>query len=130
MINFKNIMSIAFFGFIGGILRYLLGVWFAFNGTIIVNIIGCFLLAFLTYFLLESGTPASWVTLGLGTGLIGSFTTFSSFCLDVVKLAELHSNTYMLTYLTISIAGGYLSAFCGMKLGKLSGHSMKWRNKM
>ncbi|MDV7758322.1 fluoride efflux transporter FluC [Liquorilactobacillus mali] len=128
--SFKNIASVAFFGFIGGSFRYLLGVWFDFNGTIIVNIIGCFLLAFLTYFLLESQTPASWITLGLGTGLIGSFTTFSSFCLDTVKIAELHLHTYMIVYLIISIVGCYLSAFCGMKLGRLSGRSMKRGNRM
>ncbi|MFT8669989.1 MAG: CrcB family protein [Liquorilactobacillus hordei] len=128
--NFKNIISVAFFGFIGGILRYLLGVWFDFNGTIIVNILGCFLLAFLTYFLLESETPASWITLGLGTGLIGSFTTFSSFCLDTVKITEIHAHTYLLIYLIISVAGGYLSTFFGMKLGRLSGRNIKRGNRM
>lgn len=127
MQNFKNILSIAIFGFIGGICRYLLGFFFDFNGTILVNVVGCFLLAFLTYFMLESETPATWLTLGLGTGFVGSFTTFSSFCLDTLKIIGIHNYGYVLIYLIISIVGGYFSAFYGMKLGKFSGKKMKRR---
>lgn len=50
-------------------------------GTVIVNIGGTFLLGFVTFLGMES----EWLLL-LGTGVAGSFTTFSSFSVETIRL--------------------------------------------
>ena len=46
----KNYISVSLFAFFGGALRAYLKVIWSQAGTFVANIIGCFLLAFLTYF--------------------------------------------------------------------------------
>ena len=64
----KNLVAVAVFAFFGGIFRYLfsfnLGEW----GIMVANLIGCFLLSFLTYYVIERDLLAGWLNLGLGTG--------------------------------------------------------------
>ena len=103
----KNYLSVAFFAFWGGLARYGLTEAFSFYGTVIANLLGCFLLAFLTYFFLRKASNRAWLNVGLGTGFVGAFTTFSSFNLDAFKLllggqslgALLYSVSY--THLTL-----------------------------
>ncbi len=121
MTNWRYALSVMFFGFWGGILRYFFGVWFQFNGTIMVNLIGCFSLAFLTYFFLAYKKVSGWFTIGLGMGLVGSFTTFSTFNLDLLKLALAHQNTYLIFYLLLSVFGGLALSFCGYWFGTKTG---------
>ena len=84
----SNYISVAFFAFFGGVARASLNAVFSFYGTFWGNIIGCFLLAFFTYFFMEFKTMYQWLTVGLGTGFIGAFTTFSTFNLDILKNME------------------------------------------
>ncbi|MCP0887979.1 CrcB family protein [Ligilactobacillus sp. WILCCON 0076] len=120
-----NALSVLFFGFLGGMLRYLFTITFDFNGTIMVNLIGCFLLAFLTYFFISFKSFAQWLTIGLGTGFVGSFTTFSSFNLDMFKLVLLNESGYLLFYLLISILGGLLLAAIGSIVGFHLGNKLQ-----
>ncbi|KRM97089.1 hypothetical protein FC19_GL000197 [Liquorilactobacillus aquaticus DSM 21051] len=103
--------------------------WFGFNGTIMVNLIGCFLLALLTYFFITFKNFAEWLTLGLGTGLIGSFTTFSSFNLDIFKLTSLNNSEYLFFYVAINIFGGLVLTFLGSFIGIYLGNKSKIRRK-
>ena len=68
----KNYLSVAFFAFFGGISRYYLGKIWQSSGTIVANLAGCFLLAFLTYYVIERDLLAGWLNVGLGTGFIGA----------------------------------------------------------
>jgi len=52
-------------------------------GTLTVNVVGSFLLALVTFL-----APAESVVLLVGVGACGSFTTFSSFAVDTVRLWE------------------------------------------
>ena len=72
----KNYLSVAFFAFFGGISRYYLGKIWQSSGTIVANLAGCFLLAFLTYYVIERDQLAGWLYVGLGTRFSGAFTTF------------------------------------------------------
>ena len=112
----KNYLSVAFFAFFGGISRYYLGKIWQSNGTIVANLIGCFLLAFLTYYVIESDLLASWLNVGLGTGFIGAFTTFSSFTVDFMKLIMANHYLHALLYLFISRIGGFLCVLCAYLL--------------
>ena len=128
MEKLKCLASIGFFGFWGGISRYLIGLALNFWGTLLVNLLGCFLLALLTYFWLNFHDIANWLSLGLGTGFIGSFTTFSSFCLDSLRLLESRPLTAII-YLILSSGGGLLLAILGAWLGTYLGKKVKEREE-
>lgn len=109
----KNYLSVACFAFFGGISRYYLGKVWQSSGTIVANLAGCFLLAFLTYYVIERDLLAGWLNVGLGTGFIGAFTTFSSFTVDFMKLVNAHHLIHAMVYLSISILGGFLCVTLG-----------------
>lgn len=95
-------------GMIGAILRYLVNQAidakeFPF-GTLTVNVIGSFILGFIT-FLGVSET----VLLLVGTGLAGSFTTFSSFSVDTVELWEDGRPSWSAVYATANIVGALIA---------------------
>lgn len=116
--KFRNIAAIAVFAFVGGLLRYLLSISLSEWGILVANLVGCFILSFLTYYVIERDLLAGWLNLGLGTGLIGAFTTFSSFATSVVKL----SRSSLLIgggYFLVSLLGGFLAALLGYLLAQL-----------
>lgn len=116
MEKLKNYLSVAFFAFFGGLGRYHLGVLWQSTGTIVANLLGCFLLSFLTYYVIELNILSGWLNVGLGTGFIGAFTTFSSFTVDFMKLIHAHLMIHAAVYLIISIFGGFLCVFLGYVL--------------
>lgn len=116
----KNLASIAAFAFCGGVLRSFLG-QYNFYGTLIANLLGCFLLAFLTYLFLELKPYPEWLTSGLTTGFLGAFTTFSSFNLDVLKLIAAQQQTTAIAYWVCSIGLGFALANLGAEFGTLIG---------
>lgn len=118
--DIKSIISVILGGFLGGIVRDLLNSFFTTDGILIANLLGCFLLTFLTYYVIEKGLLANWFNAGLGTGFIGSFTTFSSLMITIVKLAQ--SNILdALKYFFISSFGGLLMAGLGFFIANYLG---------
>jgi len=116
---------IALGGAIGACLRFFisemtlhwLGKGFPF-GTLLVNLVGSFLLGVL-YATIEQGVldVSPWKTV-LGVGLLGAFTTFSTFSVDSVLL--LQSGMYWKGILNIfmNVACCLLMAWLGMQLIK------------
>ncbi|GEK29305.1 fluoride efflux transporter FluC [Furfurilactobacillus siliginis] len=117
----KKIIAVGGFAFIGGSLRELLELlfpmtsqWFA--TTILINVIGAFLLAMINFWLANRLPLPSELVLGLGTGMIGAFTTFSSFSLECVKLMTTGHVVIVVSYLALSLIGGILAALGGKRL--------------
>jgi len=78
------LIQVAIGGAIGAVLRYSIGLWIAFPyGTIAVNVLGSFLMG-LAFVLLGTRAGAPFVM----AGILGGFTTFSAFSLDVIRLYE------------------------------------------
>ena len=82
-------------GFFGAILRYLVGGWvqnlFARPwpyGTFAVNILGCFTIGFVWGLVENRELLAPSVRLFLLTGVLGGFTTFSTFSLETFNLVR------------------------------------------
>lgn len=84
--------------------------------SIFVNLIGSFILAFIARCLLGRIKPNTYKL--LATGLIGSFTTFSTFSRDFCQLALDGHTILALIYAFISMAGGISMAILGNILGK------------
>ncbi|KRM71477.1 fluoride efflux transporter FluC [Lacticaseibacillus brantae] len=116
-----SLLAVAGFGALGGSLRYAIGLLI--NGpaaTLVVNLVGSFCLALITYWLGPMSDLPDWAITGLGTGLIGAFTTFSTFSLDSLHLLT-RSMWLGLAYMMVSLAGGFLLA----GLGYLTAQHMK-----
>lgn len=113
---------------IGGALRHavnvaavrLFGHGFPF-GTIIVNVLGSFLMGLLAgYFAYRTGL-SQHVRLFLTTGIIGGFTTFSAFSLDAALLLERHSLRMAGIYVAASVAVSVAALFFGLALFRQGG---------
>ena len=91
-------------------------------GTFIVNVLGSFLIGVLaSYFLLRSNVGQHW-RLFLITGLLGGFTTFSTFSLDTALLIERHAYGAALGYVLGSVVAGILALFIGLALFRTGAH--------
>jgi fluoride exporter len=115
-------VSVGLFGVIGALLRYYLGVsvstvWHhSFPlATLLANLFGCFLLGWISTYLSRLGKLHPYILTGLGTGLIGSFTTFSTFSVETVTL--IHSSNWgmAIIYVLLSFWGGLWAALMGTK---------------
>ena len=114
---------------IGGAVRHgvnvgaakLFGYGFPF-GTFIVNVLGCFAMGLLAgYFIYRPGVPQH-VRLFLTTGILGGFTTFSSFSLDAALLVERHAYALAAGYLIGSVAAGVSALFFGLAVCRSAPH--------
>jgi CrcB protein len=112
---------IVFFGAgLGGALRHgsneLALRWFGTAypvSTLAVNVVGSFAMGLLVgYFAFRGDAPQAW-RLFLTTGVLGGFTTFSAFSLDVVALYERGAPLQAVLY----IASSVLLAVTGLVLG-------------
>ena len=81
-------------------------------GTLVVNVAGSFLLGLLTGLSFASSTM-----LVLGTGLLGSFTTFSTWMLETERLAEEGASRAALANVAVSLAAGLAAAAAGWAIG-------------
>ena len=81
-------------------------------GTLVVNVAGSFLLGLLTGLSVASSTM-----LVLGTGLLGSFTTFSTWMLETERLAEEGASRAALANVAVSLAAGLAAAAAGWAIG-------------
>ncbi len=91
-----NILLVGIGGFIGSVLRYLASgyvqqasksVDFPY-GTLAVNVVGCFIIGFLAQLAESRGVFTSESRLFVFVGILGGFTTFSSFGNETLNLAR------------------------------------------
>jgi len=111
-------------GFIGALLRYLLSS--AVNrhwhltlmplGTVLVNLLGCLLIGMLAGVADNSQTVTQPVRLFLVVGLLGGFTTFSTFAYEGVQLLRDGSHGGFLLYVGSQLLLGLLLVWLGYRL--------------
>lgn len=105
-------------GCIGSLARYGISIWiqpmhtFPFE-TLLVNLVGCFLLTFLLSNPVLAKKFSNSIRVGIGTGLIGSFTTFSTYAVETISLWNSEAFLLAITYVGISIIGGLLLSWLG-----------------
>ena len=116
----KNLLAVFIGGGIGACFRYLLALFLlnyniTFQGTFIINIIGCLFFGFVTYIAIKREKVfSSELKLFLTTGIAGGFTTFSTFSFELVSMltSGLILNAFL--YMTISMVMGLFAIGLGM----------------
>ena len=103
------LVAIAVGGLIGAEARYGLGVLvphqvgqFAWS-TLLINISGCFLLGALMVVLLELITPHRLARPFLGVGILGGYTTYSTFAVDIQQMLVAHRVGTAASYLVATV---------------------------
>ncbi|MFB9768518.1 fluoride efflux transporter FluC [Lactiplantibacillus modestisalitolerans] len=82
-----------------------------FTSTLIVNLVGAFLLSFITTGLPAKLPVSPTLMTGLSTGLIGSFTTFSTFSVETLQLIQSGHSVLASGYLALSLGGASVAAW-------------------
>ncbi|MFB4169352.1 fluoride efflux transporter FluC [Virgibacillus sp. JSM 102003] len=116
----KIYLAVGIGGMVGATGRYGISILFWTNSgfpyaTLIANLLGCFLLSFLLHHDSIKRTLSPEVFAALGTGMIGAFTTFSTFAVETVELSDI-SILLAGSYIVLSILGGLLFCYFGFKL--------------
>ena len=121
----QTMVAIGLGGLLGTLLRYGIGLWlvglyprYFFLATLTVNWLGCLAIGFLhSWFSGHADWPLV-VRSTLMVGVLGGFTTFSSFSLDTLRLLETGQLGLALGYLGLSVGGGVLAAWLGLIFGR------------
>ncbi|MFD3447859.1 fluoride efflux transporter CrcB [Microbacteriaceae bacterium 4G12] len=111
-------------GIAGALLRYALGLivhetWtHSFPlATWIINMTGSFILAFLTTYIFRMKRMPPYAIAAIGTGFIGSYTTFSTFSVETIQLLQANHVVTAGGYIVGSLVGGLLMSFIGFEVG-------------
>ena len=84
--------------------------------TFIVNIVGAFILGFVTTRLLERLPLSAYRRPLLGTGLCGGLTTFSTMQVETVHMIQHHNYGLAVAYTLVSITAGLLAVYAATSL--------------
>jgi fluoride exporter len=113
-------------GALGTGIRYLLSTYFSERfgadfprGTLFINFTGSFLIAVVMTFALEVGVIPPGLRLFLVTGVLGGYTTYSSFNYETLKLAEQRAWGLAGLYLALTVASCLVAGYLGLLSARL-----------
>jgi CrcB protein len=121
-----NLVYVFLGGGLGACARYLMqGVVYRWTGagfpwgTLVVNVLGSFIIGFLMSSLEERFLLNPSIRLFLTVGILGGFTTFSSFSYETMALFMEGSTAAALANAGVSLVGCLAAAWFGLTLGRL-----------
>jgi CrcB protein len=122
----RNVLLVGMGGFIGSALRYLVGVgvyevvgkaWLPY-GTIAVNVLGCFLIGFIGEFAAIRHEPSEHMRLLIQVGILGGFTTFSTFGYETINLLREGAMAAAMTNVALQLVCGITAVCLGLLLAQ------------
>ena len=121
MIAAKEFLLVGLGGAVGACLRHLTGILavkfigtgFPY-GTLTANVLGSFIMGVFVEFLVHKFQGSAELRLLIATGLLGGFTTFSSFSLDFAVLYERGAFALAAAYLALSVLLSIGALFVGL----------------
>ncbi|WP_437931042.1 fluoride efflux transporter CrcB [Sorangium sp. So ce291] len=87
-------------------------------GTLAVNVIGSFLLGVILQVAATTELLSPTLRLGLSTGVMGGFTTYSSFNYETIKLVEDRAWTLGALNVLVTVAGCLIAGVLGMAVAR------------
>jgi fluoride exporter len=122
---FRQILLVAIGGAAGSVARHLVGFLslrlfgpaFPF-GTLIVNLVGAFVMGVFVELLARRFGASTDLRLLVATGILGGFTTFSSFALDTAVLWERGEAVSAFLYVAVTLVLGLAALFLGLGLAR------------
>jgi CrcB protein len=120
-----RILCVAVGGAFGAVLRYLINISpladlfekFPFP-TFFINITGSFLIGFLLVLFTDKFPANENLRLAVIVGLLGAFTTFSTFELEIFELAREKYFLHAFLYLFLSVVVGFVGVLAGVWLAR------------
>jgi fluoride exporter len=86
--------------------------------TLLVNLSGCLLLGLLIGSVLARSPDSPWLRPFLATGVLGGYTTYSAFAVEIVQLGEAGRPGVAAAYLLASVVGGVAASALGLLAGR------------
>jgi CrcB protein len=119
-------VAISIGAIVGANARYLVGGWVADRlgptfpyGTLVINLTGSFLLGLILAVVSQRASAPIWIRTGLAVGLIGSYTTFSTFGVETYTLLNTGSLGQAAINILASVLGSLLAVYLGLQVGRL-----------
>jgi len=84
------------------------------TATFVVNVVGCFLLGFVVVLSVDRLPPSRYLRPFVATGIMGAFTTFSTFAVETVLLVDRDRAALAVTYVASTLATGLVAAWLGV----------------
>jgi fluoride exporter len=119
------LLVIAVGGGLGSVARYLVSTALPVRpghfpwATFLINLSGCFALGLLMVFVVEIWPPRRYLRPFAGIGILGGFTTFSTFAVEIRGLAAHGVWALADAYALNSLVGGLAAVWCGIALARL-----------
>jgi fluoride exporter len=117
----ERLLWICLGGAVGTGARYLVSVWAARTlglgfpwGTLIVNVVGCFLLGAVMHLALHSASMSPTLRLTLTSGFLGGLTTYSSFNYETTKLFQDGMTMVAVANFGATLAGCFAAGVLGL----------------
>jgi CrcB protein len=117
-------VSAALGGALGALARWALGEGLPHSpddwpwSTLLVNLTGCLLIGVLLAVLLARFPRSPWLRPFLAVGVLGGFTTYSGFAMDVVRLTGAGRAALAVAYVVASVLGGVVAVVAGLVVGR------------
>jgi fluoride exporter len=86
--------------------------------TLSINVLACFMMGFLFVETLERLTISPVLRIGILTGFIGGFSTFSTFAMETLLLAEQGEAAKSMLYVLLSLVLGMIATFGGAYIAR------------
>jgi len=125
MFSLSNILAIGMGGFLGAVGRFWLsGFAQRFSdrfplGTLSVNLLGSFILGLLATLFLEKVIVGQELRLFLLVGLLGAFTTYSTFSLETLNLVRTGEWFFAGSNILANVLGTLIAVWAGVGIAKL-----------
>ncbi|MEN6567867.1 MAG: fluoride efflux transporter CrcB [Veillonellales bacterium] len=122
----QEIIAVAVGGGIGAAARYLVSIWAAGKfgaefpyGTLIVNIVGCFIIGVFMTLAAERLIVSPYWRLLIVVGFVGGLTTFSSFSYETLRMLEEADIVQAFYNIGLNVIIGFLSTWLGIGAARL-----------
>lgn len=122
----KNILLIFVGGGLGSLLRYVMsGLVYRLTslgfpyGTVVVNVTGCFAIGFLMTAMAARFDDSPALKVFLTIGLLGGFTTYSSFSYETIALIQEAKPAAAVMNIGITLTGCLAGTWLGLGLGRM-----------